>query len=365
MIKGDAMSVKIRVSRGKLYLDLYWQGERRWENLHLTVPADKATAKETMRLADILRAKREQQLVAGEFGLQDIVAGKQGLVEYAAKLASTQDKKNPLPKSIHYLKEYAGTITLGGITPTWLTGYRDFLLHQEALGEATASKYLSVLKTVIHQAIRDRLIIRDPCEGVKGIKVPEAMTQHLTFPEIERLAKTPMGGELGADIKKAFLFACFTGLRISDLRGLKWGNIERDPLALRKIQQKTKAIVKIPLAATAWTIIDDKKIHHADESVFPRLTTKTNTNLYLVEWARKAGIEKQLGWHVARRSFGTLALQKGADLKTVSKLLGHTDLKHTDKYLKTDTGTMQRAIDALPTIDMDKKGDIVPMRKAK
>jgi len=361
------MGVKIRVSRGKLFLDIYWQGERKWENLHLSLPADKATAKETMRLADIIRAKREQQLVAGEFGLQDIVAGKQGLVEYATKLASAQDKKNPLPKSIHYLKEYAGTITLGGITPTWLDGYRNFLLHQEALGEATASKYLSVLKTVLHQAIRDRLIIRDPCEGVKGIKVPEALTQHLTFPEIERLAKTPIGGNLGADVKKAFLFACFTGLRISDLRGLKWGNIERDPLALRKIQQKTKAIVKIPLAATAWAIIKDEKIHHADEPVFPELAAKvkTNTNVYLVAWAKKAGIEKQLGWHVARRSFGTLALQNGGDLKTVSKLLGHTNLKHTDKYLKTDTGTMQRAIDALPTIDLDKKGDIVPIRKAK
>jgi len=360
------MGVKVRVSRGKLFLDIYWQGERKWENLHLSLPADKATAKETMRLADIIRAKREQQLVAGEFGLQDIVAGKQGLVEYATKLASTQHKKNPLPKSIHYLKEYAGTVTLGGVTSKWLDGYRDFLLHQEALGEATASKYLSVLKTVLHQAIRDRLIIRDPCEGVKGIKVPEALTQHLTLAEIERLAKTPIGGGLGADVKKAFLFACFTGLRISDLRGLKWGNIERDPLAIQKIQQKTKAIVKIPLAATAWAIIDDKAIHHADAPVFPELAAKvkTNTNVYLVAWAKHAGIEKRLGWHVARRSFGTLALQNGSDLKTVSKLLGHTNLKHTEKYLKTDSGTMQRAIDALPEIDLEKKGDIVPMRKA-
>jgi integrase len=357
------MGVKIRVSRGKLFLDIYWQGVRKWENLHLSLPADKQTAKETMRLADIIRAKREQQLVAGEFGLQDIIAGKQGLVEYATKLASTQNKKNPLPKSVRYLKQYAGTVTLGGVTATWLDGYRSFLLKQDALGGATASKYLSVLKGVIHQAIRDRLIIRDPCESVKGIKVPEAMTQHLTFSEIERLAKTPIGGDLGAEVKKAFLFACFTGLRVSDLRGLKWGNIERDPMALRMVQQKTKTIVKIPMAVTAWAIIDDKKIHHADEKVFPKLTTGTNTNVYLIAWAERARIEKQLGWHVARRSFGTLALQNGSDLATVSRLLGHTSLKHTQKYLKTDTGTMQRAIDSLPEIDLQKRDEIIPIRK--
>lgn len=359
------MGVKIRVSRGKLFLDIYWQGVRKWENLNLSLPTDKQTAKETMRLAEIIRAKREQQLVAGEYGLQDIVAGKQGLVAYATKLASTQDKKNPLPKSIHYLKEYAGTVTLGGINPTWLKGYRDFLLRQEALGEATASKYLSALKGVLRQAIRDRLIIRDPCEAVKGIKVPEAMTQHLTIHEIEKLARIPVGGDLGAEIKKAFLFACFTGLRVSDLRGLTWGNIERDPLAIRMIQKKTRTSVKIPLSVTAWAIIDDKRMHHADESVFPKLTTKTNTNVYLVAWAGKAGIEKQLGWHVARRSFGTLALQNGGDLATVSRLLGHTNLQHTQKYLKTDSSTMQRAIDSLPEIDLEAKGDNIRLIRKK
>ena len=182
------MGVKIRVSRGKLFLDIYWQGVRKWENLHLSLPADKQTAKETMRLADIIRAKREQQLVAGEYGLQDIVEGKQNLIAYAEKLASGQDKKNPLPKSLKYLKEYAGNVTLGGITIVWLDGYRTFLLHQAVLSESTASKYLSSLKGVLHQAIRDRLMIRDPCEAVKGIRVPEAMTQHLSFEEIDKLA---------------------------------------------------------------------------------------------------------------------------------------------------------------------------------
>jgi integrase len=317
-----------------------------------------------MRLAEIIRAKREQQLVAGEYGLQDIIAGKQSLVDYATKLASTQHKKNPLPKSLKYLKEYAGSITLGGVSPTWLDGYRNFLLKQEALGDTTASKYLSVLKGVLHQAVRDRLIIRDPCESVKGIRVPEAMTQYLTFEEIEKLSRITIGGNLGAEVRKAFLFACFTGLRVSDLRGLKWGNIERDPLAIRMLQQKTKTIVRIPLAISAWTILDDKAIHHSDESVFPRLTTKTNTNVYLVAWAGKAGIEKKLGWHVARRTFGTLALQNGSDLATVSRLLGHTNLQHTQKYLKTDSSSMQRAIDALPEIDLKKKGELVPIRRA-
>lgn len=365
MVKEGPMSVKIRAKRNRLYLDIYWKGSRIWETTGITITGNKLTDKEAWRLAEIVRARREQQIVAGEYDLQDIVAGKQGLVQYAEKLAAKQAKKNPLPKSLHYLASFAGNISLGAVNERWLEHYRQYLLEQPALSNATAQKYFSALKFVLHEAVRDKIIIRDPTEGVKGINVPEPETVHLTLSEIQKLALTPIGGELGGEVRKAFLFGCYTGLRISDLRGLKWGNIEREPgLSLTMRQQKTKALVTVPLSQSAWQIIDDKRLHHIDESVFPHLaTTNTSTNQYLVEWAKKAGVEKQLGWHVARRTFGTLALQNGGDLKTVSALLGHKKLTHTARYLKTDDETKKRVIDAIPAIELEHKPEIIPIGK--
>jgi len=359
------MSVKIRVSHGWLYLDVYWKGSRKWENLHMNLPADRKEARETMRMAESIRLERERQLVVGEFGLRDEIAEKTELVLYAQKLADEQAAKNPLPKSLKYLRAYADNIVIGAIDSAWVEGYRKFLLGQKALAPATAAKYLAALRGVLHTALRDRLIIRDPTIGSRGISVPEPETVHLTIEEVERLAATTLGGEIGAEVKRAFLFGCFTGLRVSDLKSLRWGQVERDPPALQKQQQKTKGLVRIPLHKSAWAIIDDSKLHKADELVFPVLSrSKTNTNQYLTHWAKQAGLEKRLGWHVARRTFGTLALQAGGDLKTVSSLLGHKKITHTARYLKTDSATQRATVEAIPEL-VKQKAEIIPLKIAK
>ncbi len=359
------MSVKIRVSHGWLYLDIYWKGSRKWENLHMHLPTDRKEAREAMRLAEIIKAERERQLVVGEYGLKDEIAEKTELVLYAQKLADEQAPKNPLPKSQKYLQKYGDNITLGAIDAQWVEGYRKFLLDQPTLSPATAAKYLAALRGVLHRALRDRLIIRDPTLGSHGISVPEPETVHLTLEEVERLAATALGGEIGAEVKRAFLFGCFSGLRVSDLKSLRWGQIERDPPSIHKRQQKTQALVRIPLHKSAWVIIDDKKIHKADELVFPVLSrNKTNTNQYLTHWAEQAGLEKRLGWHVARRTFGTLALQAGGDLKTVSSLLGHKKITHTARYLKTDSATQRATVEAIPEL-VKQKAEIIPLKIAK
>jgi integrase len=348
------MSVKIRIKNNRLYLDIYWKGSRRWETLNLTVSGNRNANTETMHLAETIRSMRERELVAGEYNLQDIDSGRMEFFAYAKKFADEQNKKNPLPKSLLYLKPFAGTISVGAITSQWLEDYRTYLLGQDKISKATAAKYLSAAKSVIHQAVRDRLLIRDPTLGVGGISVPEPETNHLTLSEVQNLADVSLGGILGAEVRIAFLFSCWTGLRISDLKSLRWGHISREPLSLRIRQTKTQTFVTVPLSNMAWDLINDNKPHHANEAVFPSLAahTKTNTNVYLNKWAKQAGVEKQLGWHVARRTFGTLALQAGGDLKTVSTLLGHKKITHTAQYLKTDSEITKKVINALPSIDL-------------
>ena len=86
------MSVKIREKNGIIYLDIIQNRRHLWESLHLHVPKDNK-GKKIYQLADIIRTKREMQIVSGEWGLLDSVNGKKTLIQYAGGLAEKKDKK--------------------------------------------------------------------------------------------------------------------------------------------------------------------------------------------------------------------------------------------------------------------------------
>jgi integrase len=348
------MSVTIREKRGHIYLDVYANGRRKWEALGLTLTADKQQNKEIMRLAEVCRSKRESQIVSGEWGLLDPVNGKQSLYSYIAEIGRGREKKDHLNRVLKYMAKFSGgNISLGQVTEKWLEDFQTYLIKESGLSKGTAARYEAALRFALRKAARDRLIPRNPAEGVRAITIPEADKAYLTVNEIQMLADTLLGGKLGETVKRAFLFACFTGIRISDLKSLEWGDINIESKQISKRQEKTERRVFIPLHSVAWGIINDGAIHNYKELVFPRLTqSKTDTNQYIVAWARKAGIEKNIGWHTARHTFAVLSLESGAEIYTVSKLLGHTNLKNTQVYAKATDKMKREAVNALPFIDI-------------
>lgn len=96
--------------------------------------------------------------------------------------------------------------------------------------------------------------------------------------------------------------------------------------------QKTKQEIIIPLSENALKWLPERHVQNDDECVFSRLGEYTNKGLQL--WAAQAGIKKHVSYHVARHTFATMLITFGADLYTVSKLLGHTDIKVTQIYAK-------------------------------
>jgi integrase len=151
------------------------------------------------------------------------------------------------------------------------------------------------------------------------------------------------------------LFGCYTGLRISDLKTLAWGDIQRDPPQINKRQEKTERKAFVPLHVVAWGIIDDKRLHGYKDPVFPALSKskpipiQTNT---IKKWAKKAEIEKNIGWHTARHTFAVLSLESGVEIYTLSKLLGHTDVKTTQVYANAADKMKREAVNAPPVIDI-------------
>jgi integrase len=257
-----------------------------------------------MRLAEVCKSKREAQLLSGEWGMVDPVGGKQTLVEYMKGIAEGRGQNDFTHKALKHLESFpGGNISLGGVTEKWLEDFQEYLLKETNLSKKTIAHYSGAVRYALRKAARDRIIPRNPAIGVKGVSVPESDKIYLTAPEVQALANVPVNGDLGAEVKQAFLFGCYTGLRISDLRTLAWGDIQRDPPQINKRQEKTERKAFVPLHAVAWGIIDDKRLHGYKDPVFPALAkSKTNTNEYLKRWAKKAGIEKNIGWHTARHT---------------------------------------------------------------
>jgi integrase len=148
-------------------------------------------------------------------------------------------------------------------------------------------------RSALNQAVKDAIIIANPAKNVKRIKVPESKRVWLTGEELSRLATTPLDGVNGEEIRRAFLFGCYTGLRISDMKTLVWGEIAYSPMRIAKKQKKTEENVYIPVNKTAWGIINDKRIHDYREAVFPALfAARQGYHPRLVKWAKSSGAAK-------------------------------------------------------------------------
>jgi len=349
------MSVKIREKNGYLYLDIYCNGRRKWEALHLTVSSDRRQNREVMRLAEICRSKRELQVVSGEWGLSDPCGGKKNFYLYLSELKGNVSKNSVLK----VLERYPGgsSIQIGQINEKWLNDFQEYLLNDCNLSGSTPHIYEKTIRIALKKAERERIIASNPAVRVKAIKKTESNRVFLNVDEIQKMAAYPVNTDLYADVKKAFLFSCCTGLRISDLRTLTWENIEHNPPQIIKNQKKTGRKVFIPLNETAWKIINDGSMHSCAEAVFPLVSSSTWTmNEYLMRWAQRAGVQKQIGWHTARHTFAVLSLESGADIYTVSRLLGHTDVQTTQIYAKATDKMKREAVNALPQIEIRDKG---------
>lgn len=356
------MGVKIREIKGYLYLDIIKNRKHHYESLHVKISENPTVKKEQIKFAEMCRAKRELQVATGEWGFEDRIGGKKTLIVYMREISQGRSVKDPLVRAIRYVEEFRdnGLIQLSAIDARWINDFQKWLLAHPKLSQMTASHYSNAVRHTLNQAVRDRLLADNPADAVKGIARPETDKVTLTIDELQTMAKTPLNGELRQEVKRGFLFACYTGLRVSDISSLQWKDIEQRQITqgnscanwIKKKQVKTKHIVEIPLAMAAWQLIQPRNF--PDMYVFPKLAQSgTHTDSYIKDWAKKAGIEKKISWHTARRSAATILLESGVDPLTIQRILGHTKIDTTTLYAKSTDGMKSRAVDALPDFTSD------------
>jgi integrase len=375
-----AIKVKLRQklisgNRQSLYLDFYpaiphpETGEptrREFLGLYLfdkaKTPIDKQHNKETLQLAEQIRQKRENHLNKPEIytgyekeQLKIKERGEKNFVEYFKSLADKRKASNHdnWISAYNYLETFTnGNLKFADLNEKFCNDFKEYLLTTKSnksskttLSQNSAVSYFNKLKATLKQAYKDGYLLTDLNAKVEPIKQAETRRNFLTIEELNNLVKTECNNPL---LKRAALFSALTGLRFSDIKNLVWGEleyIEGNGYFIQFKQQKTKGIETMPISEQAYSLLGERK--EPTEKVFEGLTYSAYENKHLYQWIGAAGITKDITFHCFRHTFATLQLSKGTDIYTVSKMLGHRELKTTQIYAKIIDQTKREAADKI------------------
>jgi site-specific recombinase XerD len=210
---------------------------------------------------------------------------------------------------------------------------------QRKCSHNTTLKYISNLKKIVNGCIRKGWLIKDPFAGFKMTKI-EIDRQALTETELDKIRAKVFPTDRLNLVRDIFLFSCYTGLAYADVRKLRRAEIAPGVDGSSWIftnRQKTDTSSRVPLLPPAQVIIEKYKDFpgcYDSSHVLPVLSNQ-KMNAYLKEIADCCGISKNLTFHIARHTFATtVTLSNGVPIESVSKMLGHRNLKTTQHYAK-------------------------------
>jgi len=216
------------------------------------------------------------------------------------------------------------------------------------LANSTKNSYLQKYKEVVAYLVENKHINDNPIPKRFSFKNNLVDRQYLEELELIKLMKTPHP-QYSETVCQGFVFACFSGLRWEDLTVLKFDDIVIDLLKIK--QGKTDEYVEFQLPPQAMNIVHSRRKYRSD-LVFDNLGSNYRGNRKIKVWVKNAKISKTVTWHVARHTFACLLLLKGVDIFHLMKLLGHTDIKSTMKYLHVLKEHKAKATEALSGIGL-------------
>lgn len=213
------------------------------------------------------------------------------------------------------------------------------------LGQNTQVLVMKTLSAILSKAVDKGYLEINPYFQIgskKRIHNTKAHINYLEIDEVQRLINTPCKYDV---LKRAFLFSCSTGLRFSDVTSLKWGDIYQNDfygMAMRVKIQKTKEPETFPLPKPALHFLPERSDAPDNEIIFP-IKYDSRIGMKLQTWVDDAGIKKKIRFHSSRHTAAMTTLYLCKDIATVSKLLGHADIKTTQIYAEAMNESMRRA----------------------
>lgn len=247
-------------------------------------------------------------------------------------------------------------ISFREITLEFITDYESYLRRVSKCGVNTTAKFIQVLRMIIIYAKNNGMVFKDPFVNYK-VKKETVDRGYLTTEELDRIASKVIPIPRLDHVRDMFLFSCFTGLAYIDLANLMTSDIRKafdGSVWIMTHRKKTGVAVNVPLLDYPLAIIEKYKGMCNDGHVLPVISNQ-RMNTYLKELATICGIDKNITFHLARHTFATtVTLANGMPIETVSKMLGHTNLKTTQIYARITNekirDDMKRLSGNLPTL---------------
>ena len=344
---------------------------RRKENLSLYLidkprtPAERQQNKETLELATKIRAEREQEFKESMLGYRLKKDRTINFLNYFQAYIDSYTKKDlrmvqiALSRFKDFLKEqypnYEFSIKPELVTKDMIAQFVGYL-QSRSVGEGAKSIYQR-FKKVVRYAIDHDVMLKDPCKDI-SCKVDEQILRKdvLSLEEIQTLINCHYENE-NPNVRRAFIFCLYSGLRFCDVKDLTYKNIDYSNKLLKFEQTKTKGHsansgVVIPLNDGLLSVIGEPPADGNKDALIFNLPSYESCCISVKRWVKRAGINKHISWHCARHSFAVNILNNGANIKTVASLLGHSGLKHTEKYTRAVDKLKEEAINSLPELKL-------------
>lgn len=321
-------------------------------------PIDKQHNKDTKKLAEDIKAKRMLEVQRGDYGFLANDSQQQNFIDYCKGIAAKHSLRNRevWNCAIHYLEDFGGkSLRFADLNVKFCNDYTEYLLNAKrmrsrklTISQNSALAYQNKFKAALNKAFEEGLLKTKLTTQFDTIKEAEFSREFLSIEELNRLANTNCTLPL---LKTAALFSSLTGLRFSDIQKMIWSevqettenihNVKTNIYYIRFIQQKTKGVEMLPISEQAFKMLGERG--KPDEKVFEGLEYSAFVNFHLKRWLINANIGKNITFHSFRHTYATLQLSAGTDIYTVSKMLGHRDLKTTQIYAKIIDQTKREA----------------------
>lgn len=250
--------------------------------------------------------------------------------------------------------KYHPNLKLKHITKDWLERFRNHLIEDLKLKPNTVHGDLAAIRKFVRRAYKEKLIKHYPFEDFEFSR-QEVDKEYLTMDELDKLhayydskkfldiwkkdkrGKSYHIGKKYQDLTQQFLIACYTGLRLSDVRKLRYGHIHENMIIMKmqKGRLTKEKTIRIPLRGRQLSVLDlEGKTKNADMVYGGFVRNNSDTNYWLKDIMKEVGIDKYITFHCSRHTFAINSLVLGIPIETVSDLLGHNDLRTTQIYAK-------------------------------
>lgn len=339
---------------------------REFENLKLFLHGAPSNAqerkenKEVLQMAENILVIRQSENLRGKYGIKNKNKGQRCFLDFfhektEEKYDSLKNYGNWTATLLHLKRCISTTFTFDEVDDEFLKNVREYFekraVTKSKLPLSLNSKYSyhNKFRAALRLAFEEGYLTINYAQKVKGFKQAESQREYLTFNEMQRLVKTDCKYEV---LKRAFIFSCLTGLRWSDINTLVWSEVRDEDDVCRVIyrQEKTEGVEYLYISKQARELLGKRE--SLSQRVFVGLKYSAVYNNEIVRWCNRAGIHKHITFHSARHTNAVLLLENGADIYTVSKRLGHREIRTTQIYTKIIDSKMKEASNLIPELNL-------------